>query len=275
MPALLSLALGLTARPNWPTGTAVDPSVAPVRSVLLGAQGSAIVGARELDSSLLMHVPEEDRIMEAYVARAHAMASASDDYDAVMEKAVAAQNSYWAQLWPSSVALARLLLAKPALVAGRDVLELGCGLGLASCAAALGGATAVVATDREPDAVAFAAQNAEANDVAVSTRVLEWSVEPEEAPACDVLLGSDVLYGPEAPALLAPLLRDCVRPGGVALLADPRDRPYRAAYLEELLERDEVAGSFEVASRVREDVRLATKQGDEFCVELLELRRIR
>ena len=87
MPALLSLALGLTARPNWPTGIAVDPSVAPVRSVLLGAQGSAIVGARELDSSLLMHVPEEDRIMEAYVARAHAMASASDDYDAVMEKA--------------------------------------------------------------------------------------------------------------------------------------------------------------------------------------------
>ena len=64
MPALLSLALGLTARPNWPTGIAVDPSVAPVRSVLLGAQGSAIVGARELDSSLLMHVPEEDRIME-------------------------------------------------------------------------------------------------------------------------------------------------------------------------------------------------------------------
>ncbi len=58
-------------------------------------------------------------------------------------------------------------------------------------------------------------------------------------------------------------------------MADPRDRPYRAAYLEELLERDEVAGSFEVASRVREDVRLATKQGDEFCVELLELRRIR
>ena len=31
----------------------------------------------------------------------------------------------------------------------------------------------------------------------------------------------------------------------------------------------------EVASRVREDVRLATKQGDEFCVELLELRRVR
>ena len=164
--------------------------------------------------------------------------------------------------------------SRAALVAGRDVLELGCGLGR-SCAAALGGATAAVATDREPDAVAFAAQNAEANDVAVSTRAFEWSVEPEEAPACDVLPCADVLYGPGAPALLAPLLRDCVRPGGVALLADPRDRPYRAAYLEELLERDEVAGSFEVASRVREDVRLATKQGDEFCVELLELRRIR
>src|SRR6185436_16422121 len=51
---------------------------------------------------------------------------------------------YWAELWPSSVALAwAVATAKPA---GARVLELGCGLGLPSIAAALSGAQ-VLATD--------------------------------------------------------------------------------------------------------------------------------
>jgi hypothetical protein len=59
---------------------------------------------------------------------------------------------YWAQLWPSSVALARAVaIAKPA---GARVLELRCGLGLPSIAAALSGAH-VLATDRSTDALGF------------------------------------------------------------------------------------------------------------------------
>ena len=44
---------------------------------------------------------------------------------------------YWAELWPSALALARVLARRP--LTGRRVLELGCGLGLPAIAAALAG----------------------------------------------------------------------------------------------------------------------------------------
>ena len=42
--------------------------------------------------------------------------------------------------WPSGTATARHLLAHPSLVAGRRVLDLGCGVGAAGLAAGLAGA---------------------------------------------------------------------------------------------------------------------------------------
>src|SRR4029453_15034607 len=46
---------------------------------------------------------------------------------------------FWTQLWPSGTALAQAIAARP--LAGRRVLELGCGLGLVGVTAARGGAT--------------------------------------------------------------------------------------------------------------------------------------
>ena len=71
-----------------------------------------------------------------------------DPTDLLYEQDIAADESYppyWAELWPSGIELAHA-------VSGRSwadvaVLELGCGLGLPSIAAALGGAR-VLATDR-------------------------------------------------------------------------------------------------------------------------------
>ena len=54
---------------------------------------------------------------------------------------------YWAELWPSGVALARRVAARA--LKGARVLELGCGLGLPSLAAALAGGR-VLATDWSP-----------------------------------------------------------------------------------------------------------------------------
>ncbi|MCO7196015.1 methyltransferase, partial [Pseudonocardia sp. McavD-2-B] len=55
---------------------------------------------------------------------------------------------HWARLWPSGRALATALDdAGPDLLAGRSVLELGCGLGLPSLVAARAGAHPVLATD--------------------------------------------------------------------------------------------------------------------------------
>src|SRR4051794_24635403 len=64
---------------------------------------------------------------------------------------------YWAELWPSGVALARAIAARS--LRGARVLELGCGLGLPSLAAALGGGR-VMATDWSPAALDLLADNA-------------------------------------------------------------------------------------------------------------------
>ena len=67
---------------------------------------------------------------------------------------------YWAELWPSGVALAASVAERD--VTGKHVLELGCGLGLPALAAALRGAS-VLATDWSPDAIELLRVNAERN----------------------------------------------------------------------------------------------------------------
>ena len=137
---------------------------------------------------------------------------------------------YWAELWPSGPALARVVAGLP--LRGARVVELGCGLAIPSIAAALAGAR-VLATDWSPDAVALAARNAERNGASLQTAIRSWS-EPEDlvsgAP-WDVVLASDVLYERRNVDLLLALLPRLVREGGRALVADP-SRPHTRAFLE-------------------------------------------
>ena len=131
---------------------------------------------------------------------------------------------YWAQLWPSAIALARATAA--ARPAGKRVLELGCGLGLPSIAAALEGAS-VLATDWSPDAVSFAAANASRNHARVHTAVCSWA-HPEplvgESP-WDLVLAADVLYEARNVDQLLDLLPRLVDGAGEVLIADPGRRP--------------------------------------------------
>lgn len=135
---------------------------------------------------------------------------------------------YWAELWPSSVALARTVAARG--TAGLGVVELGCGLAVPSLVAALGGAR-VLATDWSSDALAYAERNARANGAALETLRVPWS-EPSELLArapFDLVLAADVLYEARNASQLLELLP---RLGGDVLLADP-GRPPLARFLEE------------------------------------------
>jgi predicted nicotinamide N-methyase len=100
---------------------------------------------------------------------------------------------YWAELWPSGVALARPLAAPP--LKGPRVLELGCGLGLPSLAAALAGGR-VLATDWSPQAIELLRDNAERNDAELELEIADWA-HPEaliERAPWDLVLGADLLY---------------------------------------------------------------------------------
>src|SRR4051812_17436183 len=85
-----------------------------------------------------------------------------DPFDAMYAKdANSSGEIYWAELWPSSLALAGALLDGTIAVPESDALELGCGAGLVSIAAALAGKNnRVIASDYEPRALKLAAENA-------------------------------------------------------------------------------------------------------------------
>jgi predicted nicotinamide N-methyase len=137
---------------------------------------------------------------------------------------------YWAELWPSSVALARAVTA--ADLAGARVLELGCGLGLPSIAAALNGAH-VLATDRSSDALGFTTYNAALNGTTVEVGVCSWAQPESVLPRgpWDLVLAADVLYRHTGLADLDALLPRLVAGTGQVWLADP-GRPPAAAFLE-------------------------------------------
>jgi predicted nicotinamide N-methyase len=131
---------------------------------------------------------------------------------------------YWAELWASAVALAHDVSIRS--LRGRRTLELGCGLGLPSIAAARAGGR-VLATDWSPDAVRATAANAERNDVPVETLCCAWG-EPDPIVArapWQLVIASDVLYERRNVDELLELLPRLVDERGLVLLADPGRAP--------------------------------------------------
>jgi len=134
---------------------------------------------------------------------------------------------YWSVLWRSGVALARELAE--AELAGRHVVELGCGLGAPSLVAAREGAS-VLATDESDEALQLVERNARENGLALQASPVDWNV-PDALVArgpFDLVLAADVLY---ERANVAPLLSLIRRLDSDTWIADP-GRPAAAAFLE-------------------------------------------
>jgi predicted nicotinamide N-methyase len=152
---------------------------------------------------------------------------------------------YWAVLWRSGVALARALDGEP--LRGLRVVELGCGLGAPSLAAARAGAS-VLATDESTEALELVETSARANGLRLETAAVDWA-SPDallERGPFDLALAADVLYERPAVALLLSLLP---RLAPAAWLADP-GRPAADAFVEQAQHR------WHVETRERGVVRL-------------------
>jgi predicted nicotinamide N-methyase len=141
---------------------------------------------------------------------------------------------YWAELWPSAIALARYLAQED--LAGRRIIELGCGVGLPSVVALARGAE-VLATDHYEAALDFTVHNARTNvGREPRTGLLDWHApEVERLGTSDLVLAADVLYERRSVPALADLVPKLLAPGGEALFADPRrkDAPLFVELMEE------------------------------------------
>jgi predicted nicotinamide N-methyase len=135
----------------------------------------------------------------------------------------AEQPPFWAAAWPGGQALARYLLDRPSVVAGRTVLDLGSGSGLVAVAAALAGADAVTASEIDPFGRTAIVLNALLNGLAGI--VVAGDVLGEPTPPVGVLLAGDVCYDREMTGRVLPYLAAARAAGCEVLLGDP-GRPY-------------------------------------------------
>jgi predicted nicotinamide N-methyase len=140
------------------------------------------------------------------------------DRGSLLRDDVVTEPPYWAHLWVGAIALARRL-AEAGSLAGRRVLDLGCGLGLPGIVAAALGAE-VWCVDREPAALEFAAASAAHNRFArVHYAQIDFTRERLDGDF-DVILAAEVIYDPGSYDKLGEFLERHLRRGGKIHLTD-------------------------------------------------------
>lgn len=127
--------------------------------------------------------------------------------------------SVFGQVWPTSQLLAQAMLRCD--IQRRRILELGCGIGLASLVLQRRGAD-VIASDVHPLAEPFLAYNAALNELpAVRYRHLRWDAPPASLGRFDLIVASDVLHEPSHLPSLAALIARHAHERAEILFTDP------------------------------------------------------
>lgn len=122
--------------------------------------------------------------------------------------------------WPAGLMLADLV-SRLALGSGR-MLELGCGLGIASLVANARGED-ILATDYHPMAEHFLRDNSARNALLPTPfQRLDWREPQPGLGLFDLIMGSDLLYEPDHPALLSAFIARHSHAGTRVIIVDPR-----------------------------------------------------
>lgn len=161
---------------------------------------------------------------------------------------------FWAIAWPAAIVLARHLLKNTGLVKNRSVLDIGCGGGVACIAAALSGASRVIANDIDPAALIIAERNFAANNVTVETCNRNLTNETNDIEA-DLLLVSDLFYHRSSSEALLAYLHRAQKRGSTVLIADS-DRPFTPSTGITLIAQETVPVSMELEGVAHREVKL-------------------
>jgi predicted nicotinamide N-methyase len=142
---------------------------------------------------------------------------------------------YWADLWPSAIGLSEFIDADPTLVRDKNIVEIGCGLGLPGIVAALCGGK-VILTDYLQEALDFAENNWKKNlSKEFNGQLLDWRNVSEIAKS-DVIIASDVAYESRSFEPLRIAIDKILRPDGVLILSEP-NRKFASPFIM-LLKKD-------------------------------------
>jgi len=134
--------------------------------------------------------------------------------------------------WPAGLALAEAMLQFP--VAGKRILEVGCGTALSSLVLQRRGAD-ITASDHHPLAAQFLGHNAQLNGLPpIKYQDAQWQGPNPALGTFDVIIGGDVLYERDHPGLLAEFIRLHAKPSCTVLISEP-GRGYRGQFSSKLL----------------------------------------
>lgn len=130
-----------------------------------------------------------------------------------------AQWGMFGQAWAAGQTLAQAMHGFE--IGGKRILELGCGIGLASLVLQRRGAQ-VIASDAHPLTEVFLAYNAALNALpAVHYRQLDWDVPLPTLGLFDLIIASDVLYERGQAERLAEVISRHAMPMAEVVLTDP------------------------------------------------------
>lgn len=137
---------------------------------------------------------------------------------------------YWAEIWPSGIALAREIDRDPGIVRGVPALELGSGVGITAAVALVHGANLTI-SDYSPESLILARLTCHLHaGTQPQTRRVNWRdpdadlLQPGGAP-WPLILAADVLYEERDIEPVFAVLERILAPGGMVWLADPGRRP--------------------------------------------------
>ncbi|NMD43601.1 MAG: methyltransferase domain-containing protein [Firmicutes bacterium] len=178
--------------------------------------------------------PLETRLIRIELARRVLPLYIAADLEALFDDAADPdQVPCWAEAWPAARGLAEYLLEGPALE-GKEVLELGAGVGLPGVACGLRDA-AVTFSDFQQRALQLCEANARLHRLNRYRLLLaDWRSHTFREHF-DLVLASDIAYEPRLLPHLKRVLLEACRPGGRIYFSHPA-RPVTFSFVEELLD---------------------------------------
>lgn len=159
----------------------------------------------------------------------------------------------WARIWEASLVLADFLAGEPVKPA-RQILEIGCGLGVVGIVASAFGHQ-VTQTEYNPDALHFCRANALLNlpepDGRLRIEALDWN-EPRLEERFDGIIGSEVVYHERDYDPLHRIFQTLLKPSGEIVLAE-RVRRTSMAFLGQMSRYFEIEARKKVLRREGEE----------------------
>lgn len=159
----------------------------------------------------------------------------SDDDGVAARLGIHSSNwSLYGVVWASGEMLARLMLEHE--IEGKRILEVGCGIGLASLVLNHRDAD-ITATDYHPNAEAFLEENTRLNNGRKIPFVRTgWGDERTELGEFDLIIGSDLVYEYDQAELLASFVDQHTKPRCTVLILDPGRKHY-SRFSNNMIER--------------------------------------